>query len=42
MLSYHLDSAPGATIGLVAAGVFAIVFAVTLPRRMPHHHRPLG
>jgi ABC-type Mn2+/Zn2+ transport system permease subunit len=42
ILSYHLDSAPGATTGLVAAGVFAIVFAVTLPRRMPHHHRPLG
>ena len=29
-------------IGLVSAGVFALVFAVTLPRRMPHHHRPLG
>lgn len=42
ILSYHLDSAPGATIGLVAAGVFAIVFAITLPRRMPHHHRPLS
>jgi ABC-type Mn2+/Zn2+ transport system permease subunit len=42
ILSYHLDSAPGATTGLVAAGVFAIVFAITLPRRMPHHHRPLG
>ncbi|CAB4363328.1 MAG: iron chelate uptake ABC transporter family permease subunit [Actinobacteria bacterium] len=42
MLSYHLDSAPGATIGLVAAAVFAIVFAATLPRRMPHHHRPLN
>lgn len=42
MLSYHLDAAPGATIGLVAAGVFAIVFALTLPRRMPHHHRPFA
>lgn len=42
MISYHLDSSPGATIGLLAAGVFAIVFAITLPRRMPHHHRPLG
>lgn len=41
MLSYHLSSAPGATIGLVAAAVFAVVFAATLPRRMPHHHRPL-
>lgn len=39
--SYHLGSAPGATIGLVAAGVFALVYAITLPRRMPHHHRPL-
>jgi ABC-type Mn2+/Zn2+ transport system permease subunit len=42
MLAYHLSAAPGATIGLVSAGVFAIVFAITLPRRMPHHHRPLG
>jgi ABC-type Mn2+/Zn2+ transport system permease subunit len=42
MLSYHLSSAPGATIGLVAAAVFAVVFGATLPRRMPHHHRPLG
>ena len=41
MIAYHLSSAPGATIGLVAAAVFAIVFAITLPRRMPHHHRPL-
>lgn len=42
LLSYHLGAAPGATIGLVAVGVFAIVFGITLPRRMPHHHRPLG
>jgi ABC-type Mn2+/Zn2+ transport system permease subunit len=41
MISYHLSSSPGATIGLLAAGVFAVVFAVTLPRRMPHHHRPM-
>ncbi len=41
MVSYHLSSAPGATIGLVSATVFAAVFAITLPRRMPHHHRPL-
>ena len=40
--SYHLEAAPGATIGLTAALVFAVVFAATLPRRMPHHHRPLG
>ncbi|MFZ9481859.1 MAG: metal ABC transporter permease [Ilumatobacteraceae bacterium] len=40
--SYHLEAAPGATIGLTAAVVFAVVFAATLPRRMPHHHRPLG
>jgi iron/zinc/copper transport system permease protein len=42
MVSYHLSSAPGATIGLVAAVVFAAVFAITLPKRMPHHHRPLA
>jgi len=41
MASYHLGSAPGATIGLVAVAVFAVVFVATLPRRMPHHHRPL-
>jgi manganese transport system permease protein len=41
MISYHLSSSPGATIGLLAAGVFAVVFAITLPRRMPHHHRPM-
>lgn len=41
MLAYHLSSAPGATIGLVAAAVFGVVFVITLPRRMPHHHRPL-
>lgn len=39
--SYHLGSAPGATIGLVAAVVFGIAFVAALPRRMPHHHRPL-
>jgi iron/zinc/copper transport system permease protein len=38
---YHLDSPPGATIGLLAAIVFGIVFVATLPRRMRHHHRPL-
>ena len=42
VLSYHLEAAPGATIGLSAAVVFALVFAATLPHRMPHHHRPLG
>ena len=42
MISYHLSSSPGATIGLVAAAVFALVFGITLPRRMPHHHRPLA
>ena len=42
ILAYHLSSAPGATIGLVSAGTFALVFAITLPRRMPHHHRPLA
>jgi iron/zinc/copper transport system permease protein len=42
LLSYHLNAPPGATIGLLSAVVFAAVFAITLPRRMPHHHRPLG
>lgn len=42
LLSYHLGAAPGATIGLVAVAVFAVVFGITLPRRMPHHHRPLA
>ena len=42
IVAYNIDSSPGATIGLVAAAVFAIVFAITLPRRMPHHHRPLN
>lgn len=41
MVSYHLGSAPGATIGLLAAAVFAVVYLSRLPRRMPHHHRPL-
>lgn len=40
-LAYHLDSAPGATIGLVAAAVFCVAFAATLPRRNKHHHRPM-
>jgi ABC-type Mn2+/Zn2+ transport system permease subunit len=43
VLSYHLPGAPpGATIGLMSALVFGVVFAGTLPRRMPHHHRPLA
>jgi ABC-type Mn2+/Zn2+ transport system permease subunit len=41
-LGRALDAPPGATIGLLSAVVFAIVYALTLPRRMPHHHRPLG
>ena len=41
ILSYHLDSAPGATIGLLAAAMFGVVFVVTLPRRNRHHHRPM-
>lgn len=32
-LSFHLASAPGATISLVAVAVLAVSFAVTLPRR---------
>ncbi len=44
ILSYHLSggAAPAATIALVAAGVFAVAFVLTLPRRQPHHHRPLA
>jgi ABC-type Mn2+/Zn2+ transport system permease subunit len=42
VLGQALDAPPGAAIGLVAAAVFAVAYAVTLPRRMPHHHRPLG
>jgi ABC-type Mn2+/Zn2+ transport system permease subunit len=42
LLGQALDAPPGAAIGLVAAAVFAVAYAVTLPRRMPHHHRPLG
>ncbi len=41
-VSYHLNAPPGATIGLLSALVFAVVFGITLPRRMPHHHRPLA
>ncbi|MDP9465058.1 MAG: metal ABC transporter permease [Actinomycetota bacterium] len=41
-LGQALDAPPGATIGLLAAVVFAIAYAVTLPRRMPHHHRPIS
>ena len=44
ILSYHLGrgATPSATIALVSAAVFGVAFAVTLPRRLPHHHRPLG
>jgi len=43
LLSYHIDGAPpGVTIGLLSAVVFGAVYAATLPRRMPHHHRPLA
>ncbi|MFN0091148.1 MAG: metal ABC transporter permease [Acidimicrobiales bacterium] len=38
-LSYHLSSPPGATIALVAAAGFAVVFAATRPRR--HRHSPI-
>jgi ABC-type Mn2+/Zn2+ transport system permease subunit len=41
-LGQALEAPPGATISLVAAIVFAAVYTATLPRRMPHHHRPLG
>jgi manganese/iron transport system permease protein len=39
ILQYHLDSPPGATIALVAVAIFTLVYAVTLPRRLPHHVR---
>jgi ABC-type Mn2+/Zn2+ transport system permease subunit len=42
VIGQALNAPPGATIGLLAAAVFAVAYAVTLPRRMPHHHRPLG
>jgi ABC-type Mn2+/Zn2+ transport system permease subunit len=35
-LSYHLGSAPGATIALSAVTAFAVAFAVTRPRRVRH------
>jgi len=38
-VSYHLDISSGATIVLVNFGVFAVVFALTGPRR---HRRALG
>jgi ABC-type Mn2+/Zn2+ transport system permease subunit len=34
--SYHLGSAPGATIALTAAAAFATALVVTRPRRLPH------
>jgi ABC-type Mn2+/Zn2+ transport system permease subunit len=42
IIGHALNAPPGATIGLLAAVVFAIAYATTLPRRMPHHHRPFG
>ncbi len=42
VIGQALKAPPGATIGLLAAAVFAVSYAVTLPRRMRHHHRPLG
>jgi ABC-type Mn2+/Zn2+ transport system permease subunit len=36
LLSYHLASAPGATIALVAVAVCLVTFGVTLPRRVRH------
>jgi ABC-type Mn2+/Zn2+ transport system permease subunit len=40
ILSYHLSSAPGATIALVAATICLIVWAATLPSRTHDHARP--
>lgn len=44
IVSYHVGggAAPGATIALVAAAVFGATFVATLPRRLPHHHRPMA
>lgn len=41
-LSYHLSSAPGATIALTAVAALAVSFALTLPRRgrAPLAHAP--
>jgi manganese/iron transport system permease protein len=39
ILQYHLDSPPGATIALVTVVIFTVVYAATLPRRLPHHVR---
>ena len=39
-ISYHADSAPGATIALCAVAILAASFLLTLPRRVapPHAH----
>jgi ABC-type Mn2+/Zn2+ transport system permease subunit len=42
VLGKALNAPPGATIGLLSAIVFAVAYSATLPRRMPHHHRPFG
>ncbi|MEW6474819.1 MAG: metal ABC transporter permease [Actinomycetota bacterium] len=38
-LSYHLGSAPGATIALTAVAAFAVALAVTRPGQRRHRHR---
>jgi ABC-type Mn2+/Zn2+ transport system permease subunit len=37
--SYHLGSAPGATIALVAVATFTAALVATRPRRIHHRHR---
>ncbi|MBL8776314.1 MAG: metal ABC transporter permease [Acidimicrobiales bacterium] len=37
--SYHLDTPPGATIALTAAGIFLVVFTATVPARVEHRFR---
>lgn len=39
-LSYHLNSAPGATIALVAVVICLATFTTTVPRRVKHHRVP--
>ena len=41
VLSYHLDSSPGATISLTVSAAFALIYGISLPRRMRHHARTI-
>lgn len=37
--AFHLDASPGAVIAISGSLVFAVVYGMTLPRRMRHHAR---